>query len=592
MGKFVVSARKYRPNRFVDVVGQEHVSQTLKNALQNDHLAHAFLFCGPRGVGKTTCARILAKVLNCTNLTEEKEPCNECESCTSFNKNNSFNIVELDAASNNSVEHIRALNEQVRFQPQQGDYKVFIIDEVHMLSQAAFNAFLKTLEEPPAHAVFILATTEKHKIIPTILSRCQIFDFKRIQIKRIVGHLQNICDQENIQAEEDALHIIAQKADGALRDALSIFDRIVSYSGDSIKYVDVISNLNVLDHDYFFKFVDAMLVEDMPQVLLLFNEVLDKGFEGDIFITGLSEHLRDLLVCKDKESLALLECSENLRTRYMDQANTASGSFLLSALQLATATDIGYKQARNKRLLVEVMLMKISNLSSILEASITGPVLISEKKKLDTKIAQDELQVEHKETPVESEASKTVSAPKKELEDKIEQKPIEEATVNPVQEASPKKKKLKLSIGKLSSLESLDKEIEQIKEESYRSVKEISLEELSKYWHEYSENLDSDIIKQSLRAADLSLYDNFLNIKVASNLQRADIEKEKELMVFIRKSLNVKDLQLKIEVEAKVQDTKPVIKKNLTVKERYLQMREVNPKLTALQKRFSLMPDE
>ena len=461
-----------------------------------------------------------------------------------------------------------------------------------MLSQAAFNAFLKTLEEPPAHAVFILATTEKHKIIPTILSRCQIFDFKRIQIKRIVGHLQNICDQENIQAEEDALHIIAQKADGALRDALSIFDRIVSYSGDSIKYADVISNLNVLDHDYFFKFVDAMLVEDMPQVLLLFNEVLDKGFEGDIFITGLSEHLRDLLVCKDKESLALLECSENLRTRYMDQANTASGSFLLSALQLATATDIGYKQARNKRLLVEVMLMKISNLSSILEASITGPVLISEKKKIDTKIAQDEVQVEHKETPVETEAAETVSVPKEEQEDKIEQKPIEEATVNPVQEANPKKKKLKLSIGKLSSLESLDKEIEQIKEESYRSVKEISLEELSKYWHEYSENLDSDIIKQSLRAADLSLYDNFLNIKVASNLQRADIEKEKELMVFIRKSLNVKDLQLKIEVEAKVQDTKPVIKKNLTVKERYLQMREVNPKLTALQKRFSLMPDE
>lgn len=592
MGKFVVSARKYRPNRFVDVVGQEHVSQTLKNALQNDHLAHAFLFCGPRGVGKTTCARILAKVLNCTNLTEEKEPCNECESCTSFNKNNSFNIVELDAASNNSVEHIRALNEQVRFQPQQGDYKVFIIDEVHMLSQAAFNAFLKTLEEPPAHAVFILATTEKHKIIPTILSRCQIFDFKRIQIKRIVGHLQNICDQENIQAEEDALHIIAQKADGALRDALSIFDRIVSYSGDSIKYADVISNLNVLDHDYFFKFVDAMLVEDMPQVLLLFNEVLDKGFEGDIFITGLSEHLRDLLVCKDKESLALLECSENLRTRYMDQANTASGSFLLSALQLATATDIGYKQARNKRLLVEVMLMKISNLSSILEASITGPVLISEKKKTDTKIAQNEVQVEHKETPVENEAAKTVSIPKEELEDKIEQKPIEEATVNPVQEANPKKKKLKLSIGKLSSLESLDKEIEQIKEESYRSVKEISLEELSKYWHEYSEKLDSDIIKQSLRAADLSLYDNFLNIKVASNLQRADIEKEKELMVFIRKSLNVKDLQLKIEVEPKAQDTKPVIKKNFTVKERYLQMREVNPKLTALQKRFSLMPDE
>ena len=542
--------------------------------------------CGPGGVGKTTCARILAKVLNCTNLTEEKEPCNECESCTSFNKNNSFNIVELDAASNNSVEHIRALNEQVRFQPQQGEYKVFIIDEVHMLSQAAFNAFLKTLEEPPAHAIFILATTEKHKIIPTILSRCQIFDFKRIQIKRIVDHLQNICNQEGIEAEEDALHIIAQKADGALRDALSIFDRIVSYSGDSIKYADVISNLNVLDHDYFFKFVDAMLVEDMPQVLLLFNEVLDKGFEGDIFINGLSEHLRDLLVCKDKESLALLECSDNLRTRYMNQANTASSSFLLSALQLSTSADVEYKQARNKRLLVEVMLMKISNLSSLLEASITGQVLVSEKKNSnpvevspveEVKSIDKANNVEQKE---EETASKTQLA-----ETEKPSSPVEDAP-------KPKKKNVKLSIGNLSSLETLDKEVEQVKEKKFRSVEEISLEDVSKYWGIYTEKVESDIIKQSLKGAVLSLYNNFLNIKVASNLQRADIEKEKDLMIFIRESLNVKDLQLKIEVEAKAQDNKPVIKKNLTVKERYLQMREVNPKLTALQKRFSLMPDE
>lgn len=586
MGKFVVSARKYRPNRFVDVVGQEHVSQTLKNALQNDHLAHAFLFCGPRGVGKTTCARILAKVLNCTNLTEEKEPCNECESCTSFNKNNSFNIVELDAASNNSVEHIRALNEQVRFQPQQGEYKVFIIDEVHMLSQAAFNAFLKTLEEPPAHAIFILATTEKHKIIPTILSRCQIFDFKRIQIKRIVDHLQNICSQEGIQAEEDALHIIAQKADGALRDALSIFDRIVSYSGDSIKYADVISNLNVLDHDYFFKFVDAMLVEDMPQVLLLFNEVLDKGFEGDIFINGLSEHLRDLLVCKDKESLALLECSDNLRTRYMNQANTASSSFLLSALQLSTSTDVEYKQARNKRLLVEVMLMKISNLSSLLEASITGQVLVSEKKNSNPVEVNpvEEVKSVGKANNVEQKAEETAS--KTQLaETEKPSSPVDDAPKS-------KKKNVKLSIGNLSSLETLDKEVEQVKEKKFRSIEEISLEDVSKYWGIYTEKVESDIIKQSLKGAVLSLYNNFLNIKVASNLQRADIEKEKDLMIFIRESLNVKDLQLKIEVEAKAQDNKPVIKKNLTVKERYLQMREVNPKLTALQKRFSLMPDE
>lgn len=586
MGKFVVSARKYRPNRFVDVVGQEHVSQTLKNALQNDHLAHAFLFCGPRGVGKTTCARILAKVLNCTNLTEDKEPCNECESCTSFNKNNSFNIVELDAASNNSVEHIRALNEQVRFQPQQGEYKVFIIDEVHMLSQAAFNAFLKTLEEPPAHAIFILATTEKHKIIPTILSRCQIFDFKRIQIKRIVDHLQNICNQENIQAEEDALHIIAQKADGALRDALSIFDRIVSYSGDSIKYADVISNLNVLDHDYFFQFVDAMLIEDMPKVLMLFNEVLDKGFEGDIFINGLSEHLRDLLVCKDKESLALLECSDNLRTRYMNQANTASSSFLLSALQLTTSTDVEYKQARNKRLLVEVMLMKISNLSSLLEASITGPVLISEKKNL----SKEELDSKEEDKSITKEVLASAETTKSDPQQPGSKDPDAKIEIN--NSPKPQKKNIKLSIGNISSLETLDKEVEQVQTKKFRSVEEISLEDVSKYWNIYTEKVESDIIKQSLKGAVLSLYNNFLNIKVASNLQRADIEKEKDLMIFIRESLNVKDLQLKIDVEAKAQDNKPVIKKNLTVKERYLQMREVNPKLTVLQKRFSLMPDE
>ena len=285
MSNFVVSARKYRPTRFDEVVGQEHVSGTLKNALRDDHLAHAFLFCGPRGVGKTTCARILAKVINCTNVTEDHEPCLECDSCLSFDRSASFNIAELDAASNNSVEHIRALNEQVRIPPQQGNYKVFIIDEVHMLSQQAFNAFLKTLEEPPAYAIFILATTEKHKIIPTILSRCQIYDFRRIQVPRTVDHLEQICQQEGIEADNDALHIIAQKADGALRDALSIFDRIVSFSGKRITYDDVIENLNVLDHDYFFQFVDAFLTEDLPRVMLTFDQVLRRGFDGDISST-------------------------------------------------------------------------------------------------------------------------------------------------------------------------------------------------------------------------------------------------------------------------------------------------------------------
>ena len=327
MSNFVVSARKYRPTRFDEIVGQEHVSHTLKNALQSDHLAHAFLFCGPRGVGKTSCARILAKVLNCKSPTTDFEPCNTCESCKSFKENTSFNITELDAASNNSVEHIRALIEQVRFQPQQGKYKIFIIDEVHMLSQQAFNAFLKTLEEPPSYAVFILATTEKHKIIPTILSRCQIFDFRRIQVGDTVKHLQEICQKESIKADEDALHVIAQKADGALRDALSIFDRIIAFSGNELKYDDVIQNLNILDYDYFFKMTEAFLTEDSASVLNTFDEILKKGFDPDIFINGMAEHFRNLLVCKDSQTIKLLEVGENLQQRYARQSEICSNSF-------------------------------------------------------------------------------------------------------------------------------------------------------------------------------------------------------------------------------------------------------------------------
>lgn len=369
---FVVSARKYRPVRFEDVVGQEHVSQTLKKALQTDHLAHAFLFCGPRGVGKTTCARILAKVLNCKNVSQEFEPCGECENCRAFNENASFNIIELDAASNNSVDHIRTLVEQVRFQPQQGKYKVFIIDEVHMLSQSAFNAFLKTLEEPPPYAIFILATTEKHKIIPTILSRCQVFDFKRIQVKDIAAHLQKLCNLEGIQAGEEALHVIAQKADGALRDALSIFDRIVSFSGDKITYEDVITNLNVLDYDYFFRFTDALLTENLREVLLIFDDVLRNGFEGDHFINGLAEHLRNLLVCKDQATLRLLEVSDSLRDRYRQQAEIAPSSFLLTALNLCNECDINFKMARAKRLHVEMTLVKMCYIGEAVRLAVTS----------------------------------------------------------------------------------------------------------------------------------------------------------------------------------------------------------------------------
>ncbi len=370
MSNFVVSARKYRPARFDEVVGQQHVSQTLKNALQNEQLAHAFLFCGPRGVGKTTCARILAKVLNCQNLTKDHEACNECSSCKAFNESASFNITELDAASNNSVEHIRALIEQVRFQPQQGKFKVFIIDEVHMLSQQAFNAFLKTLEEPPPYAIFILATTEKHKIIPTILSRCQIFDFRRIQVADIVTHLQEICIKEKIDADKDALHIIAQKADGALRDALSIFDRIVSSIPSAegnriITYEHVIENLNVLDYDYFFKVANGMLTESISEVMLIFDDILKKGFEADIFVNGLAEHFRNLLICKDTKTLQLLEVSDTLKERYNEQAQVTPASFILTALNIANDCDVNFKMARNKRLHVEMALIKMTFINRV-----------------------------------------------------------------------------------------------------------------------------------------------------------------------------------------------------------------------------------
>ena len=365
MSNYVVSARKYRPHRFDEVVGQNHVSKTLKNALRTNHLGHSFLFCGPRGVGKTTTARILAKVLNCENRTEDFEPCNECSSCQAFNENHSFNIFELDAASNNGVEHIRDLVEQVRFPPQQGEYKVYIIDEVHMLSQAAFNAFLKTLEEPPSYAIFILATTEKHKILPTILSRCQIFDFNRVQIDDMVDHLQYICKQEEIDAEDAALHTIAQKADGALRDALSIFDRIVSFAGDSVTYETVIESLNILDYDTFFTLTDAFLYQDKNKVLTLFDEVLAKGFDGDRVMLGLAEHIRNLLVAKDKQIVHLLEVAPTVKEQYYNQAKRTQLSFLLNALNIANACDIRYKQARNKRLHVELALLKICYLGSI-----------------------------------------------------------------------------------------------------------------------------------------------------------------------------------------------------------------------------------
>lgn len=359
MENFIVSARKYRPGTFDTVVGQSHVTNTLKNAIKNHHLAQAFLFCGPRGVGKTTCARILAKTINCQNLQEGIEPCNECESCKAFNESHSFNIYELDAASNNSVDDIRALVDQVRYAPQGAKYKIYIIDEVHMLSSAAFNAFLKTLEEPPSYAIFILATTERHKILPTILSRCQIFDFKRIQIPDIAKHLQKIAEKEGIVADPLALHIVSEKADGALRDALSIFDQMVSFSGNHLTYDSVIENLNILDYDYYFKVTDAINAENVPLALNLYDEILQKGFDGLVFLEGLSLHIRNLLVCKDTGTLKLLQVADNVKEKYKTQAIATDTGLLFNALNIATYAEVGYKASRNQRLHVELALIKM-----------------------------------------------------------------------------------------------------------------------------------------------------------------------------------------------------------------------------------------
>ncbi len=386
MDNFVVSARKYRPQIFSTVVGQSHITTTLKNAIKHNQLAHAFLFCGPRGVGKTTCARILAKTINCTNQTAEGEACNTCNSCVSFDAGSSLNIHELDAASNNSVDDIRVLVEQVRFAPQAGKYKVYIVDEVHMLSTSAFNAFLKTLEEPPAHAIFILATTEKHKILPTILSRCQIFDFKRITNNDTVLHLQEIADKEQIQVEKAALQIIAQKSEGCMRDSLSILDKIVSFTNGSVTYQNTLEHLNILDEDYFFQLLECMLKQDMAGAMILFDTINRKGFEGDLVLNGFAEFIRNLLVCKDPQSAALLEVVEGMEQKYISMAAKAGMAYLISALNILNEAEVNFKMARNKRLHVELALIKLSFLQQAIDLAVDNGTVIK-KKRSDTPIA-------------------------------------------------------------------------------------------------------------------------------------------------------------------------------------------------------------
>jgi DNA polymerase III subunit gamma/tau len=566
MTQFVVSARKYRPTRFDEVVGQEHVSQTLKNALQNDHLAHAFLFCGPRGVGKTTMARILAKTINCQQPSSDSEPCNTCDNCRSFQENASFNIIELDAASNNTVEAIRTLIEQVRFQPQQGKYKVFIIDEVHMLSQSAFNAFLKTLEEPPSYAIFILATTEKHKIIPTILSRCQIYDFKRILVPDTVKHLQDICDKENIQADPEALHIIAQKADGALRDALSIFDRIVSYSGSKVSYDDVISNLNVLDYDYYFRAVEALLSEDLPTLLILFDEIQRKGFEGDLFINGLAEHLRNLLMCQDPATLPLLELSDGLQERYAKQALQTAPSFLLTSLQIANDCDVEFKNARNKRLHVEMALIKMTYV---------GRAVSPEKKTPDLS-----------ETPAPAPPPPKVEPPKAEAEpQKAEEppKPTVKAEKTPSSFDAPRLN---------TNLSTLKKQVKAPVAEEITEML-LALDDVQAAWNDYAAAVPSDSVRNVLKTAELSLENGKLIATVSSNFGGNALRDEKGLMEHLRKIFQYPSMEweVRIDEEKRKNHAAPVRQKPLSAREKFIKMRETNPLLDDMRKRLDLMPD-
>ncbi len=597
MSNFIVSARKYRPQRFDEVVGQSHVSQTLKNALQNDHLAHAFLFCGPRGVGKTTCARILAKTLNCLNPTADHEPCNTCDNCSAFSQNASFNITELDAASNNSVEHIRALIEQVRFQPQQGKYKVFIIDEVDMLSQAAFNAFLKTLEEPPPYAIFILATTEKHKIIPTILSRCQIFDFKRIQVPDIVAHLAGLCSTEEIEADPDALHIIAQKADGALRDALSIFDRIVSFSGKKITYEDVITNLNVLDYDYFFRVVDALLLEDRSQVMLIFDDILRKGFDPDLFVNGLAEHLRNLLVCKDEQTLSLLEVGDSLRDRYRQQAKISPADFLLTSLNLANDCDINFKLARNKRLHVEMCLVKMASIGRAIRLS---QMPSEEKKTLDESVttptppaAAEPPAVLDPPTAPEKVVEEVTEAVAIEPEAAAQHETDEQAETPPPAPAATKTEAAAKHHMAKANLTNMLAELKAEKEGPDEEVESLTQEEVQTAWDAYRDKVNSDSLRLQLKAANVSVDQLAIKAVVTSSRMESAIREEHALMDFLREALGSKKITLTIEVDESLREEIPVTKpKILTPKEKYLLLRENNPAVEDLRKRFDLRPDE
>ncbi len=596
MDNFIVSARKYRPLTFQTVVGQQHITGTLKNAIKNNQLAQAFLFCGPRGVGKTTCARILAKTINCHDLSPEAEACGVCDSCVSFQNGNSFNIHELDAASNNSVDDIRSLIEQVRIPPQAGKYKIYIIDEVHMLSQAAFNAFLKTLEEPPNYAIFILATTEKHKILPTILSRCQIFDFNRIKVDDMALHLQEIAVKEGVSYDADGLHLIAQKADGGLRDALSMFDQIVSFSNKNVNYKAVIDNLNILDYDYYFKLTDFILAEDVPGSLLIFDEILSHGFDGNHFITGLASHFRNLLVSKDISTLKLLEVSEGIRQKYQAQSQASDASFLISSLNITNQCDLNYKTSKNQRLQVELTLIKLCHIPSAINLSSSQP-LSSENGELKKKPESVRKDV----PPADAPPVIHVPAPVKEAVQTAP--PTVEGSkpdVNPPAPATGEKKKISIPKPSLSGSASLipnlnDLEASYSKQEEEvpeylvgESREDFDADRMLKHWNQYAEKIKKEgkiNIFTIMTSNPPTLLEGFLIELIIENKVQEEllINEKVDLLNYMRTELKNFGIELTtrlVEATAK--------RRLYTSTEKYNHMVEKNPKLEEFRRRFNL----
>ncbi|MGI9547915.1 MAG: DNA polymerase III subunit gamma/tau [Flavobacteriaceae bacterium] len=589
MEPFIVSARKYRPQSFKDVVGQEAITNTLLNAIENDHLAQALLFCGPRGVGKTTCARILAKQINQDGTIKEDEDF-------------AFNIFELDAASNNSVDDIRSLIDQVRIPPQVGKYKVYIIDEVHMLSQSAFNAFLKTLEEPPAHAIFILATTEKHKIIPTILSRCQIFDFKRITVKDTAAYLQYIAEQQGVVAEEDALHVIAQKSDGALRDALSIFDRVVSFSGKKLNRKAVTDNLNVLDYDTYFKTTDLLLGNNIPELLLLFNAILAKGFEGHHFISGLASHFRDLLVCKHENTIDLLEVSESAKEQYLIQSKKTSESFLIRAIDIASACEMQYKASKNHRLLVELSLMKMASLDFEGEKKNPekGDFLEDRLSKL---IPASFFKLNSKSSvPKEKYEKPPVEAPEHIITTTKTHEEPAQYTPDPQSDEtvlSPPKPKIKikerakrvsgLSISSLKAKKAYElAKIDVVIDDNDLPHDPFDEKEMQEHWANYTHKLD--LAGRKILASNLSidspklLGDNTIWIQLPNNTMKKEIEREQgEILSYLKTQLNNYEIKLKISVNEETAKQFAY-----TPEEKYEKLRKKNPTIDLLRKEFDL----